>query len=35
MHFAFVCFPALLIAGAFVIWAIQRVFGMNDHTFWG
>lgn len=34
MHFAFVCFPALLIAGAFLFWAIQRLFGKSDKTFW-
>lgn len=31
----FLSLPALLIAGAFVLWAIQRLLGKNDHRFWG
>lgn len=35
MHFAFVCFPLLLLFGAFVIWAIQRLLGQSEEPFWG
>jgi hypothetical protein len=35
MHFALVCFPAILIGLAFIVWAIQRLLGKNDHPFWG
>lgn len=34
MHFALVCFPALLIAGAFVVWLVQKAVGKNDHPLW-
>ena len=35
MELAFVCLPALLLAGAFVIWAIQRLLGQSEEPFWG
>lgn len=34
MYFACVGLPALLIAGAFVVWAIQKALGKNDSPFW-
>lgn len=26
--------PGLLLIGAFVVWAIQKALGKNDHPFW-